>query len=279
MKFHTILFAGLTLLYSCSNSSSSELNNDCSSLKFEDNQLVINNYYFKNIDKNKVLAVHSFQQTWDSLAIPSYKLYPVHPKVDSASWTLEFDAEDFQIQKNLLTSEVSLPGFDATFALYNLDFGVKLLDYTYDKFEILFFDDLEKRFLGFYSSKAANIEKSDFSFDKQTLGFFSYANLQGDVQTLEIKLTKPEVPDSFDLSNPVIELKPKDDKALELKSGKTLYFTGSNGKEKSEINFDIFITFYSLKEYTPHTFQLEVKSDKMQAITNNSDAVFQIVAL
>lgn len=260
----------------------SEFNSDkgqCSVLTETADGLSIQNSYFKYLVDGTVVSIIQNERIGDSLNLPTTSITPVYPKAESAKWTINFEAQDFKISKDLLISEVQVNGKDASYKIFNLKNGNEVISYTYDKFDVLFVDENEKRFLGLYGMNASDKASSGLKFEELTFGFLNYSNKEGKLGQIRIDAKDPLLMETLDVSNPVIELLPLRGNSLALNSGKTLYFTGADGKRKEDVNFDVKITFYTTDTYEELTILLQVRNDKIELAENFSNTVFHLESL
>jgi hypothetical protein len=279
IRLSLLIFAVLLSLAGCNSSPSNTAVGACSKLTETSEGLLIQNEYFRYLDDGSVVSIIQNELIGDSLSQTSTRMYPVYPKEDSAKWDIQFNGQDFKIFKDLLISEASENGKDASYKVFNLSNGKEVIFYTYDKFDILFSDENEKRFLGFYGMNATDRIASDLKFDKLTFGYLNYANKEGSLGQIRIATKDPLWLNVLDISNPVIELMPLKENALSLNSGKTLYFTSTDGKQKEAVNFDIQITFYTTDTYKPTSFTLQVRNDKFELSKDFSNTVFKLESL
>ena len=107
----------------------------------------------------------------------------------------------------------------------------------------------------------------------------NYANQKGGLSKIKIEALDEMWLDIFDVANPVIELIPYKNTAIELNSGKTLYFTSTDGKTSQDVNFDIQFTYYTKDTYKPSSFILEVRGDEIIIPDNFSNTVFSLESL
>lgn len=162
--------------------------------------------------------------------------------------------------------------------MYNLNNGNEVLAYTYDKFEVLFSSEEQRRFIGFYSRDAANISASSYDLDEFSLGVLSYVNQNGEGQHYKIEVQT--TPEDYDISSPVIELLAVKENAIELMSGKTLYFTGEDGTNKNAVNFNIQVSFFTKTDYEERSFLLQVRNDVLLSNADLSpDLEFRLISL
>lgn len=252
---------------------------NCSSISVGEDGISIDNHYFMSISNGMVLSIRSQENVGGEKSSSNFEVTPVHPKEDSLKWKITFTGDDFEIFNNTLLASKKVENEEDYFAIYELAEGNKIIEYTYDKFEVLFLDENEKRFMGFYSKNAANVNKADYDFNEKSFGFLNYSNQQGQISKIRIDAVDPMWMDIFDVANPVIEMLPLKGNAIELNSGKTLYFTSSDGKLSDEVNFDIQFTYYTKDTYKPSSFLLEVRGDKIIVPSDFSNTVFNLESL
>lgn len=264
MKKHFLLYLIVSLI-ACKQEENPKINTNGSNIQIEEGETILNNFYYQNIGNGKVLAINKVENINDSLQLPLNIIMPVLPKADSAKWQINFAAQNFEIHKNYLVAESYLDGKDYTYALFNIDNGQKIMDYTYDKFEILYTNENQKRNLGFYSKNAINKESLDLDFNEKTLGYFFYANSKGEINHLKVEVKDESLKDKYDISNTNIELNSSiENGVLRFNSNKSLFFTSFSGDNKEEINFDIEVTFFSFDPYQPYKIQLNVENDVLK---------------
>ena len=251
----------------------------CSSLTESSDGLRIKNQYFKHLQNGSVLAIVQDELIGDTISLPKTLISPVYPKADSGKWQIECYGQEVKFFNDLVIAEAIRTGNDASYKVFNLNNGNEIIAYTYDKFDILFSDENEKRFLGFYGMNASDKKDNPLKFEALTFGFLSFSNKDGLLGQIRIDTKDPMWLDVLDISNPVIELVPIKGNALSLNSGKTLYFTSSDGKKGDDVNFDIQITFYTTDTYKPITFMLQVRNDKFELAKDFSNTVFHLESL
>jgi len=266
----------LLVFVACDSSPSNATKGTCSVLSETSEGLMIQNEYFKSLADGTIVSISQRELIGDSLSIISTRMYPVYPNADSAKWAIQFDGQEFKIFKDLLISEASKNGNDASFKVFNLNNGNEVITYTYDKFDILFLDESEKRFVGFYGMNASDRNTSNLKFDMLTVGYLNYSNKDGSLGQIKIDTKDPLWLEVLDISNPVIELMHLKGNAVSLNSGKTLYFTGADGKKREEVNFDIQITFYTTETFEPISILLQVRNDKFELAEDFSNTVFKL---
>lgn len=278
-RFNSCFLGLLFFVMACNAPEHQTGDGKCSVLKETPQGLFIQNEYYKYLADGKVISILQKEYVGDSLNLPVTAIYPVYPLADSAKWSFSFKGQDYRIIKDLLIAEALSKGKDASYKVFNLNNGNEVISYTYDKFDILFSDESEKRFLGFYGMNAADVEGSELKFEELTFGYLNYANKDGSLGQIKIETKDPMWLEVLDISNPVIELLPLKENAISLNSGKTLYFTGADGKQHEEVNFDIQITFYTTDTYKPVSFMLQVRNDKFELAENFSNTVFDLESL
>jgi hypothetical protein len=278
-KIYSFYFLVFILLIGCSSPSKNIIQNSCSSISETDKGLLLHSTFYKLLDNGTVLSVTRVEIAGDTSTVPKTTISPIYPKGDSASWQIQFEANEYKIVKDLLISELVNFGNDASYKLFNLNNGKEVIKYTYDKFDVLFSDENEKRFLGFYGMNAADKASSGLDFNDLTFGFLSFSNKDEILGQIRIDTKDDLWLDVLDISNPVIELMPLLENALSLNSGKTLYFTGADGTQSSDVNFDIQITFYTTDTYKPVSFTLHVRKDKFELVKDFSNTIFHLESL
>lgn len=264
MKKHFYLLFILALV-ACKQDEVPQINVNGSTISIEEGETILNNLYYQNIGNGKVLAINKIENIDDSLEIPMNIITPVLPKSDSAKWQINFAAQSFEISRNYITTESFIEGKEYTYALYNLANGNKILDYTYDKFEVLFTNENERRIIGFYTKNAINREKSGLKFNDKTLAYFFYVNDDGEINHLRLDVKDVNLIDKYDISNTNVGLFPLTETGfLRFNSNKSLFFTSLTGENKNEINFDVEVTLYSFDPYEPYTLKLKVENDLLK---------------
>lgn len=264
----------LFLIYACQNKNSTTIINGttCSSISEENGVKVFNNFYYENFEDGRVFLVNKKSKLNEPLK-SVFSLVPIFPKEDSAKWNLKFVAEKYVINKNTLLAESNEADKVSSYLLYSLSSGNLLLPYTYDKFNVLFSDETQKRWIGFYSRNGANLEESNLTFSNNTLGYISYANQNTLVQQVAIKVNSSEWVDKLDVSSPVIELLPMSESAMGMPGGKTLYFSAA----KATIDFKLQITFYNKEDYSPHIIVIPILNDKLgEPLFDSGKSIFEI---
>ena len=275
-----IILGTLVLLSACNTSSDdSNLADNCSEIIAAENGVLIQNNYFQALSNGTILSVQSEEEVGFEDAVSNFKITPAFPKDDAGKWQLEFSGNSFEVSGNTLSTSEEVDNGDYLFKMYDLNTGNSIIEYTYDKFEIMFLDEFEKRYLGFYSTNAASKDNAEFAFSDKTFGYLNYANQNGRISKLSIEAADDMWMSIFDIANPVIEMLPYKGSSIELNSGKTLYFTSANGKVKEEVNFDIQFTYYTKDTYKPSSFLLEVRGDEIRIPDDFSNTVFNIVSL
>lgn len=276
-----LFLAASLLLVSCGalDKESNRGASNCSSISIGADGVSIENSYFMPISNGMILSVFSQENIGGENMPSTFEVWPVYPKEDSLKWEITFTGDDFEVFNNTLIASKKVDNDEDYYVLYDLVAGNKIIEYTYDKFEVLFSDENEKRFMGFYSKNAANMNKGDYKFNEKSFGFLSYANQQGQISKIRIDAMDPMWLEIFDVANPVIEMIPFKGNAIELNSGKTLYFTSSDGKLSEEVNFDIQFTYYTKDTYKPSSFLLEVRRDKIIVPSDFSNTVFNLESL
>ncbi|MCB0541214.1 MAG: hypothetical protein KDE33_27145 [Bacteroidetes bacterium] len=260
MYKYSLLFIGL-FLFACQNkeTNTSLLNNaTCSTISEENGVKVFNNFYYEIFENEKVFLVNKKSKLSEPLK-SNFTIIPIMPKEDSAKWSINFVAEKYTINNNTLLTESNAPEKVSSYVMYSLNNGSLLLPYSYDKFSVLFSDETQKRWIGFYSKNGANIEESNLKFDNKTVGYLTYANQTNQLEQISIKVNDAEWIEKLDISAPVIELMPVSEDVMSMPGGKTLYFSDM---EKA-IDFKIQITFYDKEDYSPHVIVIPVLNDKI----------------
>ena len=85
--------------------------------------------------------------------------------------------------------------------------------------------------------------------------------------------------DILDVSNPVLELLPIEDNAIQLNAGKKLYFTAQDGSADVGIDFDLKVVFYTTDTYKPLEFTLEVRDNQLLIPKDFNHSIFQLESL
>lgn len=260
MYKYSLLFVGL-ILFACQNkeTNTSLLNNaTCSTISEENGVKVFNNFYYENFENGKVFLVNKKSKISESLK-NNFTIIPIMPKEDSAKWSINFVAEKYTINNNTLLTESNAPEKVSSYLMYSLNNGSLLLPYSYDKFSVLFSDETQKRWIGFFSKNGANIEESNLKFDNKTVGYLTYANQNKQLEQKSIKVNDADWVEKLDISAPVIELMPVSEDVMSMPGGKTLYFSDMD----KAIDFKIKITFYDKEDYSPHIIVVPVLNDKI----------------
>ncbi|MFT5306792.1 MAG: hypothetical protein ACI89M_002319, partial [Chitinophagales bacterium] len=208
-----------------------------------------------------------------------FQIAPAYTDKDEQDWQINFKGEGFSLTKSSLIAETTFGNSDASYSAYSLRSGEKLIEYTYDKLEVLFGDEQKKRYLGFYSNKGVKSEFIDLNSNKNTLGILSYASQDKLLKAIRIEVTDPFWLDVLDVSNPVIELSPLRQDAIALNSGKTLYFTSNQGREDEGVNFNIKVIFYTTDTYKPVEFFLQVRENQLLVAPVFTHSVFHLESL
>lgn len=269
----------LFTFFSCKETTQANLpSSKCSSLELTNETLTLKNFYFEEYADNHFLAISKFENIGLDNSLADFQVYPTWPKVDSAKWNINFKASRYQLQQNYLIAESEEDQRGTSYVMYNLENGSEVVSYTYDKFEVLFSSEDERRFIGFYSRDAANLASSKYNLDESSLGVLSYVNQNGQGQHYKIEVQS--TPSDYDISSPVIELLSIKENAIELMSGKTLYFTGEDGTNINAINFNIQVSFYTKTDYEERSFLLQVRNDVLLSNAELSpDLEFKLISL
>ncbi|MEZ4979156.1 MAG: hypothetical protein R2772_07645 [Chitinophagales bacterium] len=250
----------------------------CSTLELVDEALTLKNFYFEEYGDKKFLAVSKFESLDDENSLANFEVYPSWPKQDSAKWDVKFKASRYQLLQNYLIAESEEDLRGTSYVMYNLENGNEVVSYTYDKFEVLFSSEEERRFIAFYSRDAANLSSSVYELDESSLGILSYVNQNGEGQHFKIQVQT--TPNDYDISSPVLELLSIKENAIELMSGKTLYFTGEDGTNKNAVNFNIQVSFFTKTDYEERSFLLQVRNDVLLSNADLSpDLEFRLISL
>lgn len=258
----------LTLFVSCKQSNTSDSKD--SFLETKDDKTFIYNKYYKALDDEKVVLIHENGIVGSDEPM-RYTIAPVLPEGFLFD-PIQFDANTIEYEKNLLIAEVFKEGKDYTYSLYSLINGNHLMDYTYDKFDVFFNNEDERRFIGFYSRNATTKN----SFENNVVGIFYYADLNEQLSKLQLKVVNDYDLSNLDISNPVIELMGIENNAIQVHSGKSLYYSGSDGKKKEEVYFDIKVTFYTNQSYLPLSFMLQVRNDQLIVPNDFQHSIFYL---
>lgn len=273
MKRYSLLI--LVLLFACKNNTSKTTllgSATCSSITEENGIKVFHNYYYENLENGGVYLVNKNTKLDEPLK-NNYSIMPIMPKEDSAKWQLSFVAEKYAINKNILLTESNDTSKVSSYLMYNLSNGNLLLPYTYDKFSVLFSDETQKRWIGFYSGSGVRQKESNLKFEDNTLGFISYANQNQLLQQIVLKAKDKEWVSKLDIAAPVIELMPVSENAMSMPGGKTLYFSDTN----NVVNFKVMITFYSKEDYSPHVIVIPIVKDKIVTLEFDSgESIFEV---
>jgi len=251
-------------LIACKQNQTNKLYSKESTIIVENDETILNNYFYQNIGNGKVLAVNEKQNITDSTQIPSFVITPVLPQSDSAKWQLNFNAQQYHISNTYLTTESYLEGKDYTFELYNISNGKKIINYTYDKFEVNYTNDKQRRIVAFYSKNAIDRDNSGFKFTPKTLGYLFYASNDGIIDYYRLDVKDVELKDKYDVSNTNISLGADDESSLlRFNSNKSIFFTTITGDNASDINFNIGVTMYVNEPYTSLEFPIQVKNNQL----------------
>ncbi len=277
MRYFIIAF--VLLLVACGGGAPKELANECSSLYEDNGQQVVVNAYFKILDNENVISIKERKILGDSLEQAVFQIAPAYTDKDEQDWQINFKGEGFSLTKSSLIAETTFGNSDASYSAYSLRSGEKLIEYTYDKLEVLFGDEQKKRYLGFYSNKGVKSEFIDRNSNKNTLGILSYASQDKLLKAIRIEVTDPFWLDILDVSNPVIELSPLKQDAIALNSGKTLYFTSNQGMEDEGVNFNIKVVFYTTDTHKPVEFFLQVRENQLLVSPVFTHSVFHLESL
>ena len=262
-------------LPSCLSETSKETSDLCSSIETVDKQTIVNNAFYKVLENGSVLSILEQQILDDSLGFNHVQVSSIEEK-----WQIDLHQLDYQMQQNLLIAEWRENDIhDASYSAFSLHTGEKLLDYTYDKLEILFNQPEEKRFFGFYSDNGIAIDAYTENRAKGTLGVLTYANQANPIRQLRLSAADPMWEALLDISNPVFELIPLTPGTLVLNNGKSLFFTSQDASEDSEVNFDIRIIFYTTDTYKPVEFTLQVRNDELLLPKDFQHSVFTLESL
>ncbi len=253
------------VLASCQPKETTKINQSGSNISLQDGAIIINNLYYQHLGDGNVLAVNKIENISDPTIIPEFIISPVLPKKDSAKWQIDFNAQQYDIAKNYLTTESYLEGKDYTFELYNINNGKKIINYTYDKFEVNYTNENERRIVAFYSKNAVNKENSGLEFNNKTLGYFLYAHQNGVISQLRLDAKDESLVDKYDVSNTNILLSADDETGLlRFNSNKSIFFTNISGENKTEINFNVGVTLFINDPYEPFELQLKVENDVLK---------------
>ena len=262
-------------LLSCLSETSKETSDLCSSIETVDKQTIVNNAFYKVLENGSVLSILEQQILDDSLGFNHVQVSSIEEE-----WQIDLHQVDYQIQQNLLIAEWRENDIhDASYSAFSLHTGEKLLDYTYDKLEILFNQPEEKRFFGFYSDNGIAIDAYTENRAKETLGILTYANQANPIRQLRLSAADPMWEALLDISNPVFELVPLTTGTLVLNNGKSLFFTSQDASKESGVNFDIHITFYTIDTYQPVEFTLQVRNDELLLPSDFQHSVFALESL
>lgn len=278
MRFFLI---GLVLvsIFACKETATNNFPREtCSSLKEQNETLVVQNFYYEEFADNRFLAISEIKNIGEKKEFADFQVSPAWPKQDSALWSLAFKASSYNLLNNFLIAESEEDQKGTSYEMYNLDNGNKVLAYTYDKFEVLFSSEEERRFIAFYSREAANFVSNPFDGKENSLGILAYVNQNGEGQKYRIDVQTTA--NDYDISSPVIELQAIKENAIELLSGKTLYFTGEDGSNKNAINFNLKVSFFTKSDYEERSFLLQVRNDVLLPNAEiNTDLEFKLVGL
>lgn len=277
MRYLT-MFA-LLLFAACTSDSPTKMAHDCSSMYEEEERVVIENAYFKILDDESLLAVKERKILGDTIGQTVFNFSPATANSIAESWSIAFTGDNYSLAKKMLIADISTRESDASYVGYSLATGEVLLEYTYDKFEVLFGDEFNKRYLGFYSNKGRETAFSEVNRTKNTIGFLTYASQKEKLNALRIEAADPFWLDVLDISNPVVELIPVKENSIQLNAGKTLYFTNHEGENSAGVDFDMKLMFYTTDTYKPVEFILQVRNDKLLVPEDFSHSVFLLESL
>lgn len=281
MKYWLFIF--LVCLLACDTTVSTEvLTNNCSSVQLTEDRLLVTNAFYQVLEDEQVLSITEEYVVGDSLGINKLFVTDFESTTGDAghSWEIALENVDYSIEKNVLLAQWNKSGlYDASYSAYSLLSGEKLLDYTYDKLEIVFNQVNERRYFGFYSDNGIPIEAYSDRRTKETFGLLTYANQDEQLQQLRLTAADPMWLDLLDISNPVFELVPLTEGTISLNSGKSLFFTGQSTAETGGVNFDINIVFYTTDSYKPVVITLPVRNDQLQIPTDFEHSVFALESL
>ena len=267
------------LISACAQQEQLDLDHDCSSILSQNGQKILENAYYKVIQNKGVFAIKEKKSLDDTLSQTIYNISPVYPVTDSAGWSIDFKGKGFEMTKSILVAETSSYDSDASYGIYSLQSGARILEYTYDKLEVLFVDENNKRYLGFYSKNGAPSSNIKSISKENTLGIFNYASQDGILNTISLEAIDVNWLDILDVSNPVLELLPIEDNAIQLNAGKKLYFTAQDGFADEGVNFDLKVIFYTTDTYTPVEFTLEVRANQLLIPQDFKHGIFQLESL
>lgn len=267
------------LMSACAQQEQLDLHHDCSSILSQNGQKILENAYYKVIQNKGVFAIKEKKSLDDTLSQTIYNISPVYPVTDSAGWSIDFKGKGFEMTKSILVAETSSYDSDASYGIYSLQSGARILEYTYDKLEVLFVDENNKRYLGFYSKNGAPSSNIKSISKENTLGIFNYASQDGILNTISLEAIDVNWLDILDVSNPVLELLPIEDNAIQLNAGKKLYFTAQDGFADEGVNFDLKVIFYTTDTYTPVEFTLEVRANQLLIPQDFKHGIFQLESL
>ena len=267
------------LISACAQQEQLDLHHDCSVILSQNGQKILENAYYKVIQNEGVFAIKEKKILDDSLSQTIYNISPVYPITDSADWSIDFKGKGFEMTKSTLVAETTSYDSDASYGIYSLQSGSRILEYTYDKLEVLFIDDSNKRYLGFYSKNGVPSTNIGAISKENTLGIFSYASQDGLLNTIRLEAIDANWLDILDVSNPVLELMPIEDNAIQLNAGKKLYFTAEDGFADEGVDFDLKVIFYTTDTYKPVEFMLEVRANQLLIPKDFKHSIFQLESL
>ena len=267
------------LISACAQQEQLDLHHDCSVILSQNGQKILENAYYKVIQNEGVFAIKEKKILDDSLSQTIYNISPVYPITDSADWSIDFKGKGFEMTKSTLVAETTSYDSDASYGIYNLQSGARILEFTYDKLEILFVAEANKRYLGFYSKNGAPSTNIKSISKENTLGIFNYASQDGLLNTISLEAIDVNWLEILDVSNPVLELMPIEGNAIQLNAGKKLYFTAQDGFADEAVNFDLKVIFYTTDTYKPVEFILEVRANQLLIPKDFKHSIFQLESL
>ena len=267
------------LISACAHQEQLDLHHDCSVILSQNGQKILENAYYKVIQNEGVFAIKEKKSLDDSLSQTIYNISPVYPITDSADWSIDFKGKGFEMTKSTLVAETTSYDSDASYGIYSLQSGARILEYTYDKLEVLFVAEANKRYLGFYSKNGAPSPNIKSISKKNTLGIFNYASQDGLLNTISLEAIDVNWLEILDVSNPVLELMPIEGNAIQLNAGKKLYFTAQDGFADEAVNFDLKVIFYTTDTYKPVEFILEVRANQLLIPKDFKHSIFQLESL
>lgn len=274
------IFVGfLFSLFACQEETRKNFQSECSSISAQNNETIIDNCYYQTINNQEILAIKEKIVFGDTSGLSTFQVSKMMPDNEAYDWSVNFEGRSFDVVSPLLIVETSELNSNASYQAYSLINGSKVLEYTYDKFEVLFSDKTKKRMIGFYSNQGATSKFLQENSNKKTFGILSYGSQDELLNSIRIDAADPMWMDVIDISSPVIELLPIKENAISLYGGKTLFFTSHDGVQNDELNFDVKIVFYTTDTYKPVEFVLEVRDNQLLLPESFSHSVFHLESL